>query len=155
MPCTPHSTPEDLNILIREGIAKLCPPGLVPSIYDDIKFCLASGEPGPNGHYLLVGLQTAKGAHMRLREVLLSQPNFALDSPVIHLPWLEPPFLPPTTSLDLETPRDQRTAQEVADFLKSRFRPSTFYGKKARELRLVTTCLTTDPTKDSASKYAE
>jgi hypothetical protein len=110
MICAPLSKSEDLKVLIQEGIAKLYHPGLVPSTYDDIKFCLTPREPGTNGHYLLVGLQAGKGAHMRLRDILLSQPDFAQESPVIHFPWFEPPFIPPTTSLDLETHRDRRTA---------------------------------------------
>jgi hypothetical protein len=63
------------------------PPGLVPSTYGNIRFCLALGEPGTNGHYLLVGLMMASGAHMRLRDVLLSQPDFAQESLETHLQW--------------------------------------------------------------------
>jgi hypothetical protein len=39
--------------------------------------------------------------------------------------------------------------------LKSRFRSSASLGKKTKELRWVTTCLTTEPTKASAPKYAD
>ena len=124
MNCAPLSTPEDLKVLIREGISKLCPPGLVPSTYNDIKLCLAPREPGTNGHHLMVGLQTAKGAHMRLREVLISQPDFVQESPVTHLPWFKPAFLPPSTSPDRKTIHEQRPAGEVVDFRKSRFHPS-------------------------------
>ena len=92
---------------------------------------------------------------MRLMDVLLSQPDFPQESLMTHLPWFEPPLLPPMTSPNIETPRDKRTAGEVADFLKSRFRPSISTGKKAREWRWVTTCLMTEPTEDSAPKYAD
>jgi hypothetical protein len=98
MTCAPLSTREDLKVLIREGIAKLCPLGLASSTYGDIWLCLAPSETGTNGHYLLVGLMTASGALMRLRHVFLSQPDFVHKSPVTHIPWFEPPFLPPTTS---------------------------------------------------------
>ena len=101
MICAPLLAQEDLKVPIRKGIAKLCPPGLIPSTYDDIRFCLAPGEPGTDGHCLLVGLQTAKGAHMRLRDVLLSQLDFAQESPVTHFPWFEPPFLLLATSPNL------------------------------------------------------
>jgi hypothetical protein len=62
--------PEDLKVLLREGLAKLCPPGLVPLEYEALEFCLSPGEPGTHGHYFLVGLSSLLGAHMRLRDVL-------------------------------------------------------------------------------------
>ena len=70
-------------------------------------------------------------------------------------PWQEPPFLAPSTSDVMETPRDQRTPEEVATYLKGRFRPKPQQGKRAKELRWVTTCLTSEPTEDSAPKYAD
>ena len=155
MTCAPLSASKNLKVLIWEGIAKLCPPQLVPPTFDDTKFCLALGEPGTNGHYRLVDLQTAKGVHMRLRDVLPSQPDFTHEPLVTHLPWFEPSFLPLATSPYLKTHRDHHTAREIADFMKSRFRTYTSRGKKVRELRWVTTCLTTDPTVDSAPKYAD
>ena len=54
-----------------EGHREAMPLGLATSTYDDMKFCLAPGEPGTNGHCLLMGLHTAKGEHMRLRDVFL------------------------------------------------------------------------------------
>ena len=54
----------------------------------------------------------------------------------------------------MDTPRDQRTPEEVATYLKDRFRPKPQQGKRAKELRWVTTCITSEPTKDSAPKYA-
>ena len=66
--------PEDLKILIRENIAKLCPPGIVAREYDAIQFVLSPGELGTQGRYLLVGLSPASSTHLRLRDILLYQP---------------------------------------------------------------------------------
>jgi len=79
---------------------------------------------------------------MRLRDVLLHQPDFTPETPVTNLPWLEPPFAAPSDQHTLGTPRDQRTPGEVADLLKVRFRPTLPAGKKPKEMRGVTTCLT-------------
>ena len=43
------------------------------------------------------------------RDILLSQPEAVHESQIQTQPWLAPPFLPPTTSDVMETPRDQRT----------------------------------------------
>ena len=54
------------------------------------------GEPGTHCHYLLVGLSTLPGTHMRLRDFLLFQPDFLQEStPLVH-PWHEPPFQAPS-----------------------------------------------------------
>ena len=71
MTCTPLTVPEDLKVLIREGISKICPLGNVPIEYEGLRFCLAPRELGTHGHCLLVGLSTSSGTHMRLRDVLL------------------------------------------------------------------------------------
>jgi hypothetical protein len=55
----------------------------------------------------------------------------------------------------MDTPRDQRTPGEVATYLNGHFLPKPHQGKRAKELSWVTTCLTSDPTEDSAPKYAE
>ena len=55
----------------------------------------------------------------------------------------------------IETPRDQRTPDEIANYLKARFRPHAQHGKKAPEVRWTTTCLTTKPTEESAPQYAD
>ncbi len=74
--------------------------------------------------------------------------------PLTH-PWHEPPFQAPSTSDTLDTPRDQRTPVEVATYLKGRFCPKPQYGKTGKELRWVTTCLTSGPTEDSTPKHAD
>ena len=116
---------------------------------------MSPGEPGTQGHYLPVGLSTLSGPHMRLRDVMLFQPDFLHEcTPLIH-PWHEPPFQAPSTSDTLDTPRDQRTPGEVATYLKGHFCPQPRQGNKAKELRWVTTFLTSDPTEESAPKYAD
>jgi hypothetical protein len=92
---------------------------------------------------------------MCLRDIILSPFDYARESPTTYLPWLEPPFLAPSSQDNLHTPRDLRTAREVADFLKTRFRPSTYSSKNSKEMRWVIVCLTTDPSEDSAPKYAD
>ena len=67
--------------------------------------------------------------HMCLRDVLLCQPDFILESPVTTLPWLEPPFWAPCAPTGLGTLLHQRTHEEVAYLLKARFRPSPVGGK--------------------------
>jgi len=76
MTCAPLTFPEDLKLLLKKGLAKLCPPGMVSREYEAMQFCLSPGEPGTQGCYLLIGLSTLSGAHMRLRDVLLYQPDF-------------------------------------------------------------------------------
>jgi hypothetical protein len=41
MTYSPLSVPEDLKVLILEGISKLCPPDLVQSSYEALRFFLA------------------------------------------------------------------------------------------------------------------
>ena len=56
MPCTPLSATEELKVLIREGIPKLCPPDLVLPSYEALRFFVSPGEPGTTDLHLLVGL---------------------------------------------------------------------------------------------------
>ena len=71
MTCAPLTFPEDLKLLLKERLAKLCLIGIVPREYEALQFCLSPGEVGTQGHFLMVGLSTLPGAHMRLRDVLL------------------------------------------------------------------------------------
>jgi len=80
------------------------------------------------GFYLLVELHVAYEVHMRLRDVLLCQPDFIMENPVTTLPWLEPPFAAPSAPPGLGTPPNQRTPGEVAGFLKARFCPASHWG---------------------------
>jgi len=45
MTCAPLTFPEDLNILLKEGQAKLCPIGIVPREYEALQFCIFPREP--------------------------------------------------------------------------------------------------------------
>ena len=89
---------------------------------------------------------------MRLRDVLLCQPYLS-DSPGSTSPWLEPPFAAPSVPPGLGAPPQQRTTNEVAELLKARFRPTPIGGKKPREIRWVSTYLTSDPTEDTSPRY--
>ena len=71
MTCTPLSAPEDLKVLIREGITMICPPDLVNPSYEALSIFLSPGDPSTPGQHLLVGLQVLSEVHMRLRDVLL------------------------------------------------------------------------------------
>jgi hypothetical protein len=67
---------------------------------------------------------------MRLRNVLLYQPDFIHEAMPLTLPRFEPLYLAPNAFDVLETPRDQRTPEEVSSFLESRYRHKPFQGKK-------------------------
>jgi hypothetical protein len=69
--CAPLTVIEDLKVLLKEGLLKLCPPGIVPREYEALQFCMAPRDFGTHGHYLMVGIFTFSGPHMRLRDVLL------------------------------------------------------------------------------------
>ncbi len=71
------------------------------------------------------------------------------------MPWLEPPFAAPLAPPGLGTPPNQRTLGKVANLLKARFRPAPVGGKKPKEFRWVTACLTSDPTEDTTPKYSD
>jgi len=111
------------------------PPGIVPREYEALQFCMSPGEPGTQGHYLLVGLFILSGPHMRLRDVLLFQPDFLQESmPLIHS-WHEPPFQAHSKSDNLDTPWGQRTPGEVSTYLKGRLCPKPQQGRKSEKLR--------------------
>jgi hypothetical protein len=40
MTCAPLTFPEDLKLLLKEGLAKLCPIGIVPREYEALQFCI-------------------------------------------------------------------------------------------------------------------
>ena len=103
----------------------------MPWEYEAFQFCLFPWEPGTLGHYLLVGLSTLSGAHMRLRDVLLFQPDFLQEATPLVQPWHEPTFFAHYAPDVMDTPRDQRTPGEVATYLKGRFRPKSPARQKA------------------------
>jgi hypothetical protein len=71
MTCSPLSAPEDLKVLLKEGISKLCIPDQVHTAYEALRFFAAPREPGTTGLHLLVGIHTPMEVHLRLRDVLL------------------------------------------------------------------------------------
>ena len=71
------------------------------------------------------------------------------------MPRLDPPFAAPSSPPGLGTPLNQRTPGEVADFLKARFRHAHTWGKKPKEMRWVTTCLTSEPTEETTPKNSD
>ena len=75
MTCATLNVLEDLKVPIREKISKIYPPGNVPHEYEELLLRMALGELGTLGHYLMVGLSTLSGTQMRLKDVLLHQPN--------------------------------------------------------------------------------
>ena len=97
----------------------------------------------------------ASEVRMRLKDVLLNQPDLTPENPVTNVPWLEPPFAAPSAPPGLGTPPHQRTPGEVAILLKARFRPTPIGGKKPNEFRWVTTCLPADPTEDTTMRYSD
>ena len=135
MTCTPLSAPEDLKVLIREGVSKLCPPDLVQPSFEALRFFLSPGESGTTALHLLLGLHVASEVHMRLRDIFLCQLDFIPESPVTTLPWSEPLFAAPSAPPGMGTPPHQRTPGEVANLLKTRFRPTPVGGKKPKEVR--------------------
>ncbi len=92
---------------------------------------------------------------MRLRDVLLCQPDYLSDSQGLFSPWLEPPYAAPSIPPVTCTSPQQRTACDVAEHLKARFRPPPAWGKKPREFRWLTTCLTSDPTEDTSPRITD
>ena len=110
MTCTPLAAPEDLKVLIREGIAKLCPTELVKPSYETLRFFLSPGDQGIQGLHLLVGLLVSSEVHMRLRDVLLCQPDYLSDSQGPFSPCLEPPYAAPSIPPVVRTRPQQRTA---------------------------------------------
>ena len=128
MTCTPLSTPEDLKVLIREGITKICPPDQVKPSYETLRFFLSPGDPGTSGLHLLVGLHIRSEVHMKLRDILLCQPDYLYEGPRAISPWLEPPYAAPSAQPGLGAPPQQPTAVGTAELLKARFRPTPHRG---------------------------
>jgi hypothetical protein len=46
MTCAPLTFLEDLKLSLKEGLAKLCPIGIVPREYEALEFCLSPREHG-------------------------------------------------------------------------------------------------------------
>jgi len=79
MTCSPLSHPEDTKPLIKSAIHIVTSPKDVEDEYSSLRVCLAPGELGI-GSYLLLGLSPGSIPHMRLREILLIQPDSSQNS---------------------------------------------------------------------------
>ena len=105
MTCALLTAPKDLKVLIREEISKIRSPGNVSRKYGSLQFRQAPGKPITQGYFILVGLSILSGTYMRLRDVLLIQPDSIRESPSLVLPWHEPLFLALSATDVMETPR--------------------------------------------------
>ena len=102
-----------------------------------------------------MGLYIHSEVHMKLRDVLLAQPDYQNDGPGAIFPWQEPPYAAPSAPPGLGAPPQQPTALGVAELLKARFRPPPTGGKKHKEFRWITTSLTSDPTEDTSPRFID
>ncbi len=80
MTCSPLSHPEDLKPMIYAAIKAITPPEEFEVDYASLKFSLANGELGTSGDYMLMGLSPDVRSLMRLRDVLLVQPDSSADA---------------------------------------------------------------------------
>jgi len=79
MTCSPLSHPEDLKPLIKTAIHLVTAAEDAEDEYAALHFCLVPGELGI-GSYLLLGLDPGSIPHMRLRDIMLVQPDSSQDS---------------------------------------------------------------------------
>ncbi len=83
------------------------------------------------------------------------QPYSVAESPQLTLPWYEPPFLPTISSDVIESLGENKTPGEVATYPKGRYKPNTAQGRRARELRWITTYLTAEPMEETVRRYSK
>ena len=79
MTCSPLSHPEDLKPLLKTAMQIVASREDDEDEYASLRFCLAPGELGI-GSYLLLGLSPSSIPHMRLRDILLVQPDSSHES---------------------------------------------------------------------------
>ena len=85
-----------------------------------MRFCLSPWELGI-GSYLLLGLSQGSIPHMRLRDILLVQPDSPQDSTSGPQAWYPPPFLANPNQVPRTGTEEVNTPMEVAAFLKSTY----------------------------------
>ncbi len=144
----PISHPENLKPLIKTAIRLLTEEDQFEDEYAGLRFCLAPSESG-NGGYLLLGLSPAIGTHMRLRDILMSQPDAAQDSTSGPTPWYPPPYLANPNQASLMGAEEASTPAELVAFMKSVYEPAHPPRQRTPELRWVTTTLTDHPVEDT------
>ena len=90
---------------------------------------------------------------MRLRDVLLVQPDASADATTSPQPWFAPPLLAKPNQATIEGTWDTRSPYEVATYIKAGFLPAPQPSKRAQELQWVTTTLTATPADDTFPRY--
>jgi hypothetical protein len=98
-------------------------------------FCLAPGEQGTPGVYLLIGLSPGSKYHMCLRDILLVQPDSAANSSTGPQAWYPPPFMANPDGVSLAGPWDTHTPHEATAFLNAAYRPAPQPGKRTQDLK--------------------
>jgi hypothetical protein len=119
MTCSPISHPEDLKPLLKTAIHIVTSAEDAEDEYAALCFCLAPGELGI-GSYLLLGLEPGSVPHMRLRNILLVQP----DSTTGPHAWYPPPFLANPNQASRTCAKATTTPREVAAYLKTTYQPA-------------------------------
>jgi hypothetical protein len=153
MTCSTLSNPEDMKPLLRDAITLITPSDQAEDEYAALQLCLALGEHGAPGAYLLLGLSPGSKYHMCLRYILLVQPNSSADSSAGPQPWYPSPFLVNPDGVSLEGQWDTHTPQEVATFLKAAYRPAQQPGKTTQDLQWIITTLTAPHMDDTLPRY--
>ena len=123
MTCSPLSHPEDLKPLIKTAIHLVTADEDAEDEYAALHFYLAPGELGI-GSYLLLGLDPGSIPHMRMRDILLVQPDSRQDSTAGPQAWYPPPFLANPNQASRAGAEDATTPREVAAYLKTIYQPA-------------------------------
>jgi hypothetical protein len=123
MTCSPISHPEDLKPLLKTTIQIVTSAEEAEDEYAAMHFCLAPGELGI-GSYLLLGLDPGSISHMRLRDILLVQPDSFQDSTAGPQAWYPPPFLANPNQASRTCVEEATTPREVAAYLKTTYQPA-------------------------------
>ena len=90
MTYAPLANPEDLKVLIKEGLIKICTLALDPKEYEALKVRPVPDDTGTHGDYLAVGLSMLSNKHIYIKDIMLYQPDSSQESPHLTLPWYEP-----------------------------------------------------------------
>jgi hypothetical protein len=123
MTCSPISHPEDLKPLLKTTIQIVTSAEEAEDEYAAMHFCLAPGELGI-GSYLLLGLDPSSISRMRLRDILLVQPDSFQDSTAGPQAWYPPPFLANPNQASRTCVEEATTPREVAAYLKTTYQPA-------------------------------
>ena len=154
MTCNPCAGVADLKLVCKDILR--CISTHYITDYSDLQFTEVDTEGGKSTwRFLLIRYSVACAAHRRLRAVLLHQPdNFtSIGPPTDIAPFYEPPFNTPDSNTSMLAPMATRTTHQIADFVKSRWTPTTTSNK---QLRWFTAPLDANPnTTDDIITYGE